>query len=115
MNVTFQFIELDLPHEGKLSQLLAFDERGLVVGTISADCKGNSVEFNRLYVAPDCRRKGIGKELVRRIIQAAQNNECKSVRCAVHPKNTEAVAFYESLGFFNAGEVYDDLLFVIQT
>jgi ribosomal protein S18 acetylase RimI-like enzyme len=114
MTATIRRIDLHFPHEGDMTMFCVVDEKGEIVGTIHAEILGAVVEFNRLFVHPENRRKGFAKTLIDHVIQLAKANRCGAVTCSVNPKNIEAINFYTSLGFFSVGKVYDDYLFVVQ-
>lgn len=59
---------------------------------------GKSMYMDDLYVTPDCRGKGIGTQLINKIIQHARTNSCQRVRWQVSKWNSPALGFYQSLG-----------------
>jgi ribosomal protein S18 acetylase RimI-like enzyme len=52
-----------------------------------------------LYVVDAARRAGIGRALVSAGIERATNRRCRRIELDVNEQNTEAIAFYEGLGF----------------
>ena len=55
--------------------------------------------MKRLYVRPNFRGKGLGRELTESVVKAARQlvtSECVSIRCRARWK---AIAMYRSLGF----------------
>ena len=51
-----------------------------------------------LFVKPEYRVKGIGKQLLKRLIQIAKEKNCGRVEWAVLDWNESAIKFYENLG-----------------
>lgn len=51
-----------------------------------------------LFVRPDFRFRGIGKALLARVAQIAQQDNCYGLRWEVLDWNKPAITFYESLG-----------------
>lgn len=59
-----------------------------------------SLYLKELYVSQDCRRSGVGRQLMEHLIQIANNNDCTRVEWTTDNDNVEAQKFYEKLGFF---------------
>lgn len=51
-----------------------------------------------LYVKPEYRGKGIGKELLKKLIETAKERNCARVEWMVLDWNTSAIDFYKKLG-----------------
>jgi GNAT superfamily N-acetyltransferase len=52
-----------------------------------------------LFVEDRARRHGLGRALVATAIERARERGCRRIELDVNEQNTEAVGFYESLGF----------------
>jgi len=86
-----------LPPHGRL--LLAID-RGEATGTAALQSIGTSTaEIKRMWVAPACRRSGIGGGMLDRLINAAEAAGFGSLRLDSPLFMTAAHALYRSRGF----------------
>ena len=56
-----------------------------------------------LAVDPDCRRKGLGKELILSLIEALRQRGSRCLTLEVRDSNAPARALYEGLGFQEIG------------
>lgn len=52
-----------------------------------------------LYVREGARRTGLGRALVEAALGRARERGCKRIELDVNEQNTDALAFYEALGF----------------
>lgn len=62
-----------------------------------------SVEVERIYVRQEYKGKGFGKFLMEYAFQQAQQNKKEYVWLGVWEKNVSAIAFYQKMGFREAG------------
>lgn len=72
---------------------------GEVVGYAGVVKRGDSGDILTLSVAKAHRRKGIGRELLRRLIDWARTNNCEAMMLEVRIGNEEAQPLYTSFGF----------------
>lgn len=59
---------------------------------------GKALYLDDLYVKEDYRKQNIGSMLMKKVIDHAKENNCKKMRWQVSDWNTNAQAFYKSLG-----------------
>ena len=52
-----------------------------------------------LFVLPDCRGKGIGKALLKRVAGVAAERKCGRMEWSVLDWNEPAIDFYKSVGY----------------
>ena len=57
------------------------------------------IHITNVAVHPDARRRGIGRALLRRVIEDARRRRLRLAVLEVRPSNDEALALYESFGF----------------
>ncbi len=74
-----------------------------VRGFVIARCGPEEWEIENVVVAPEHRRRGIGSDLVREILRAAQDAGAAAVLLEVRESNAAARQLYERLGFAEAG------------
>jgi len=72
---------------------------------------GKGLYLDDLYVSADFRNRGIGKLLLRSIIQLAKDERCKKLRWQVSKWNENAIEFYKKTGaVIDDTEINCDLL-----
>ena len=62
-------------------------------------CPKNYCELVKLYLLPKARNYGIGKELMLKCFQFAQQNNYTKIYLETMPELTKALIMYEKLGF----------------
>ncbi|MDQ3264330.1 MAG: GNAT family N-acetyltransferase [Myxococcota bacterium] len=55
--------------------------------------------IDELYIRPDARRIGRGREFMAQVMERCRQEGCQGVRLHVLPRNTRARRFWESVGF----------------
>ena len=87
--------------------LIARDETkivGVALGTYSPSAElGRVLMVNDFYVKPPARRKGVGRQLARKLLEEAKRMWIDQVDLEVLPANTIAANFWESLCFRTQG------------
>lgn len=64
----------------------------------------NRLEVIRIYVREDWIGTGLGASLMRRTLEEARAQQCRSVVLGVWEKNAHAIAFYKRFGFKEIGQ-----------
>jgi GNAT superfamily N-acetyltransferase len=80
--------------------LVGFDERGApVCGGGVKRLDDEAAEIKRMYVVPEARRRGLARELLRALEDAARELGYGVVRLDTGPRQPHAQAMYESAGY----------------
>jgi ribosomal-protein-alanine N-acetyltransferase len=75
-----------------------------IAGFVSGRRVVDEAEILNLAVKPDFRRKGIGKALVRELLQLFAREKVANVFLEVRSSNANAIAFYQHQNFRQVGE-----------
>lgn len=86
---------------------VARDETGEAVGYACCWHLYEELKINNIAVRPDRRRAGIGRALLRHVLEQGQQAKCKVALLEVRPSNTAARTMYESAGFRQVGRRRD--------
>lgn len=70
-----------------------------LVGFAHARLEAESCKLDKLYVHPDCQRRGIGRTLLDDIKLFAQTHHVTRLNLQVNRGNTAAIAAYQRYGF----------------
>ncbi|HET6646541.1 MAG TPA: GNAT family N-acetyltransferase [Pyrinomonadaceae bacterium] len=116
INLCFQNFEKEVaelpgdyvPPAGRLFLAIEGDQ---VAGCVALRRLGNDglCEMKRLYVRPEFRGRGLGRELTRAVINAAHEVGYDRMRLDTLPgKMDRAIAMYRSLGFQEIDAYYDN-------
>jgi len=83
----------------------AIDESGEALGHIELIATGDGeARMGRVLVDPSKQGRGIGEQMVRAVIAAAESRGIHTLALFVLPGNARAIALYEKLGWRHAGE-----------
>jgi ribosomal protein S18 acetylase RimI-like enzyme len=86
-----------VPPEGCL--LIAVEGQDVLGCVALRKTEGDVCEMKRLFVRPEHRGKGIGRELVHAVINASRDMGYTRMRLDTISSMKEAIALYRSLGF----------------
>ena len=70
-----------------------------LVATVMAGYEGHRGWINYLAVAKECRKQGIGRQLMGEAEARPRAAGCPKINLQIRSSNAEAVAFYRTLGF----------------
>ena len=86
-----------------LSLWLVAEEDGRVIGYVGSQSVPPEADVMNLAVAPDCRKKGIGRALMTALIAQLRSRGVTALLLEVRVGNLPARCLYQSLGFVEAG------------
>lgn len=87
----------------KSSRLVLVAESAGIAGFLVALHLGPEWELENIAVSPDARRTGIGMQLLRALLEKAQETNSESVFLEVRESNAAARALYEKAQFVQVG------------
>ncbi len=78
---------------------LVGESRGEIVATVMGGYEGHRGWINYLAVSPQHQRKGYGREIMEFVEQKIQSKGCPKINLQIRGTNTQAAAFYQSIGY----------------
>jgi ribosomal-protein-alanine N-acetyltransferase len=85
--------------QNQVARCLVMREAGHVVGYVCLWEVADEMHVTNIAVHPRQRRRGIGRLLLRSVLDDGRTREIRVVVLEVRPSNVEAIALYESFGF----------------
>jgi len=81
------------------------DPVGVIVANFNWSLKfaGRSLWIEELYVTPEFRRRGFGRELVERVVAYARDHDIRGIDLEAYQGNTPASVLYRTTGFRRLG------------
>lgn len=95
------------------SYILVAETEGKVVGFISFMTRKTIIHpglcglIDELVVSKGCRRKGVGKELIKAAIEECKKLRCCEVEVSTEFTNVNAREFYKHCGFEETGVIFE--------
>lgn len=74
-----------------------------VLGYLMAFPQGPAIEIGNIAVAPDHRRRGLGRQLMSEALRVATGEGRRSAGLSVRESSTGAIRLYQSFGFERVG------------
>lgn len=74
-------------------------DRADIVGAVMAGYEGHRGWINYLAVAPDRRRRGVGRSLMRRAEELLLAAGCPKINLQIRGANHDVAAFYRAIGY----------------
>lgn len=82
-----------------------------IVGTIAIQDYGNGRGFlKRMYVKKELRNKGIGQDLLNRLLEFSKNHEYHTIYTSTVGEFFSAINFYKRNGFVEINNLPEDLI-----
>jgi len=72
---------------------------GRIVASVMGGYEGHRGWINYLAVDPDCRRRGLGREIMAAVEKKIHDLGADKINLQVRMSNPEAVRFYEAIGY----------------
>ncbi len=94
--------ENDVTNENACYVLLMENET--VIGYGAFWQAADSADITNVAVHPDCRRRGLGKQILQKLLNAAAARGVHNIYLEVRKSNTAAQALYAACGFIPVGE-----------
>lgn len=85
--------------QNRVARCWVMREEGRVIGYLCLWEIADELHITNIAVHPRCRRQGVGRTLLRGIIEDARERRLRLVVLEVRPSNTEARTLYEGFGF----------------
>ncbi len=83
-------------------KFLVCEENGEIIATSFLNHQENTAILGRMYIHPNHQNKGIGSQLMEKILASKAKGTCISL--TVEPQNTSAIEFYKKFGFKIEGQ-----------
>ena len=100
---TREQLESQLPDDRHVF-LVALDERGQLLGYVGMMHILDEGYISNVAVAPEARRQGVGRLLIRTLLERAEALELSFVTLEVRESNAPAIALYSGFGFLPVGK-----------
>ena len=78
---------------------LVGETEGRIIATCMAGYEGHRGWINYLAVEPELQGKGIGKRIMNEAERLLKTRGCPKINLQIRTSNSEAIAFYASLGY----------------
>lgn len=83
--------------------MLVVEDESALRGFLVARFGSDECELENIVVNAECRRRGLGRQLLASLISAARDRHLRRILLEVRESNTTARAFYEKFSFVMSG------------
>lgn len=85
--------------QNRVARCWVMREDGRAIGYLCLWEIADELHVTNIAVDPACRRQGVGRTLLKAVLDAARERGLRLVVLEVRPSNTEARTLYEAFGF----------------
>jgi ribosomal protein S18 acetylase RimI-like enzyme len=85
---------------------LVAELEGRIIGSIFGTHDGRKGWINRLAVAPDMQRAGVGKRLLKKVEQRLDEQGIDIIACLVEDWNKDSLEFFEKTGYIKHNDIF---------
>lgn len=89
-------------------QILVSQVGSKIAGYVDYEVRRGVGHVLGIYIKQECRRKGIGRQLLEKVLDNFHEEGCHKTRLEVFAHNTGAIKFYKHLGFAQEGFLHKD-------
>lgn len=86
-----------------LSYWLVADDNGTIAGYVGSQSVLDSADMMNIAVAPEYRRRGVGRMLINNLISYLQEQKVIALLLEVRVSNMAAISLYQKFGFEQVG------------
>jgi ribosomal-protein-alanine N-acetyltransferase len=95
------FFSQDIDNQSALSLVAKADDK--IIGYVCLWKILDEIQISNIAVSPERRRRGIGEEMMQRILKMAKEEDYRRISLDVRISNKAAIGLYEKFGFREAG------------
>jgi len=95
------FFSQDIDNQSALPLVAKADDN--IIGYVCLWKILDEIQISNIAVSPERRRRGIGEEMMQRILKMAQEEDYRRISLDVRISNKAAINLYEKFGFREAG------------
>ncbi len=79
------------------------------IGYVGITIRQEELFLSKFYIITDKRNKGLGRQVIKFLVQFAVRYDAKKISLTVNKYNTDSIKAYQKMGFVNLGSVIQDI------
>lgn len=95
------FFSQDIDNQSALPLVAKADDK--IIGYVCLWKILDEIQISNIAVSPERRRRGIGEEMMQRVLKMAKEEDYRRISLDVRISNKAAISLYEKFGFREAG------------